>query len=54
MAGATKPILNHVPHIFGEYCGHFWHGLVSSVSLGLLMSLTIQGNRLALKELFPE
>jgi hypothetical protein len=54
MAGATKLIFNHLPHIFGEYCGQFWHGPVSSMSLGLLMSLAIQGNRLALKELFPE
>jgi hypothetical protein len=51
MAGATKPIFSHLPHVFGEYCGQFWCG---PVSLGLLMSLTIQGNRIALKEFFPE
>jgi len=50
MAGATQPIFHHLPHIFGEYCGQFWCG---SVSLGLLMLLTFQGDRLALKELFP-
>jgi hypothetical protein len=54
MAGATELIFSQLPHIFEESCGQFWCGPVSSVSVGLLLSLTIQGNRLAFKELFPE